>query len=191
MAGVFERAARRAGLPLAFTRGYHPKPRMRFSPALPLGAESLCEFLELGLAQPLSPDEVGRRLAEQLPPGFEIQSWEAAVPRDLLARIEGVRWCLQPPEPIPPGELEAARRRLEQGPLWLERKGRRRDLGRLVQQLQPTEGGGVEVCCRFDSGGTARPDEILAAVLRLEPSRIQRTAVTRLGWQIAPVRDGP
>ncbi len=69
---VFARAASRAGLPLAFSRGFHPQPRMRFSPGLPLGAESECEVLDIDLTADLDAAEVGRAFGAQLPEGFSV-----------------------------------------------------------------------------------------------------------------------
>ena len=72
LATVFYRAARRARLPLAFSRGYHPFPRIAFGPALPLGVESECEFLDLDLVAAMTPDAVRAALAIQLPDGIRI-----------------------------------------------------------------------------------------------------------------------
>src|SRR5262249_51180171 len=47
---VFTRALRRAGLPVAFSGGHHPQPRLRFSPGLPVGAESECEVIDVDLS---------------------------------------------------------------------------------------------------------------------------------------------
>ncbi len=44
---IWERAARRAGLPLAYTQGFHPQPKMNFASALPLGFSSRCEVMDM------------------------------------------------------------------------------------------------------------------------------------------------
>ncbi|MCG0278925.1 MAG: TIGR03936 family radical SAM-associated protein, partial [Thermanaeromonas sp.] len=49
---VLQRAARRAGLPLALTEGFNPHPRMSFGPALAVGAESEAEYVDLELKEP-------------------------------------------------------------------------------------------------------------------------------------------
>lgn len=68
---VFLRAARRAELPLAFSQGHHPHPRIAFGPALPLGYSSDDEFVDIDLTASHAPDEVLRALQRELPTGLE------------------------------------------------------------------------------------------------------------------------
>ncbi len=68
---VMLRAARRAGLPLAFSAGHHPLPRLSFGPALPLGTSSDDEYLDLELTEAQDPPAVAARLAAELPRGLE------------------------------------------------------------------------------------------------------------------------
>jgi len=72
MATAFQRAMRRAKLPLAYTQGYHPSPKVSFGDALPLGLESQAEEMKLILHQPLLPSEIGKRLNSKLPSGLRI-----------------------------------------------------------------------------------------------------------------------
>ncbi|MDI6637636.1 MAG: hypothetical protein PWR07_41 [Bacillota bacterium] len=69
-----ERAVRRADLPVALTEGFHPHPRMSFSPALPVGVESECELVDVDLRERPGADEVARRLGRALPPGLRLVS---------------------------------------------------------------------------------------------------------------------
>src|SRR6185436_18239191 len=87
---LLARSFRRADLPLAMTRGFSPKPRVSFGPALGLGVPSLGELMDVDLEHvapglrsweigdaarsELSPDEVRERLAAVCPPGIEIES---------------------------------------------------------------------------------------------------------------------
>jgi radical SAM-linked protein len=72
MVTVLQRAMRRAKLPLAYTQGYHPSPRVSFGDALPLGLESQAEEMTVILCEPLLASEIGKRLNGELPPGLEI-----------------------------------------------------------------------------------------------------------------------
>jgi hypothetical protein len=58
MSSVFARAAKRAGLPVAFSQGHHPLPRMAFGPALPVGCSSDDEYLDVDLVAAIPPAEV-------------------------------------------------------------------------------------------------------------------------------------
>src|SRR5205807_571015 len=66
---VFERMFRRAGLPVAQTKGFHPTPRMVFASSLALGIVGCEEVLELVLDAVISPEDVLQALARQTPPG--------------------------------------------------------------------------------------------------------------------------
>src|SRR5205814_4034315 len=68
---VFLRAARRARLPLAFSHGHHPMPRLSFSPAIPLGFSSDDEYVDIDLTAPVAVDGLVGRLAAELPDGLE------------------------------------------------------------------------------------------------------------------------
>lgn len=74
-----ERAVRRAGLPVALTEGFHPHPRMSFSPALPVGVESECELVDVELRETPGADQVKEKLELSLPAGLRLM-WCAVLP---------------------------------------------------------------------------------------------------------------
>jgi radical SAM-linked protein len=76
VAAMFSRAVRRARLPIAYSQGFHPLPRLSFGPALPMGVESEEEFIDLELSEHLSAAEIGVRLNAELPRGFSVQRAE-------------------------------------------------------------------------------------------------------------------
>jgi radical SAM-linked protein len=69
VARMWERALRRGRLPLAYTEGFSPRPRISFGLALPTGCESVAEYLDVTLAEATDPDESAHRLSELLPDG--------------------------------------------------------------------------------------------------------------------------
>ena len=71
---VFYRALRRSGLPVSYTEGEHPQPRVSFSPALPVGVESLSEHLDLWIQAPMDNDRIKEGLGSELPDGFSLLS---------------------------------------------------------------------------------------------------------------------
>src|SRR5439155_378961 len=64
---TFLRAARRARLPVAFSQGHHPLPRLSFGPALPVGVSSDDEWVDVELTTPLEPATLAARLGAELP----------------------------------------------------------------------------------------------------------------------------
>ncbi len=73
---VFERALRRSRLPLSFSAGFHPLPRVSFGMALPVAVESLCEWFVLGLREALPAEDVAAALGPNLPPGLPLDRVE-------------------------------------------------------------------------------------------------------------------
>lgn len=69
---LFSRAIRRAELPVAFSRGYNPHMKVSFWHALPVGFESMCEYLNITLVEKLGCDDIRRNLNNELPCGIEI-----------------------------------------------------------------------------------------------------------------------
>jgi radical SAM family uncharacterized protein/radical SAM-linked protein len=72
MVDVFVRAARRAGIPMRFSEGFHPLPKISFTNPLPVGTESLAEFMDLDLDRYMKAEEFQKRLNKELPPGLRI-----------------------------------------------------------------------------------------------------------------------
>lgn len=72
LARVWERLLRRAGLQLAFSQGFHPKPRISFPSALALGIEALDEVVELEVLGEVNLASIGDVLRREMPPGMEL-----------------------------------------------------------------------------------------------------------------------
>src|SRR5580704_12582407 len=71
-ARAFERAIRRSGVPIAFSAGFSPHPKVSYAGATPTGVASEAEYLEIGLAEARDPAEVQAALDAALPPGIDI-----------------------------------------------------------------------------------------------------------------------
>lgn len=69
---LFDRAIRRAALPVSFSNGFHPSPRMAIASALPLGATSTGEIIDFELTKWIEPGEFQTRFAAQMPAGIPI-----------------------------------------------------------------------------------------------------------------------
>lgn len=76
LARMFERAFRRTQLPVAYSGGFAPRPKVSFGLALPTGAESEAEYLDLELVEETTIDlaELPARLSEALPVGIEVSA---------------------------------------------------------------------------------------------------------------------
>jgi radical SAM-linked protein len=78
---LWERALRKAALPLAFTQGFTPRPKMRFGPALPTGFASAAEYVDIELREEIPASEVATRLDASLPDGYSVLAARALAHR--------------------------------------------------------------------------------------------------------------
>ena len=69
---MWARVFRRNGMPIAYSQGFNPQPRIQFASALPLGLMSKCEILDVWLTEYMSVDEIKVCLSDSLPRGIEI-----------------------------------------------------------------------------------------------------------------------
>lgn len=69
---LMTRALRRAGVPVAFSQGFNPHPKVSFAAPLPVGSTSQAEYMELILAEPQTPNAVKAALNETMQPGITI-----------------------------------------------------------------------------------------------------------------------
>lgn len=71
---AMERALRRARIPIAFSQGFNPHPKMAFASALAVGVTSQGEYMDFELTRDMNPEEFKQRLNDVLPPGIQILS---------------------------------------------------------------------------------------------------------------------
>jgi len=162
---TWERLLRRAGIELAMTEGFHPKPKMMFPSALAVGIEGLDEVLELELLEEQDPSRLLELIRSQAPPGLQILNLTslAATGR---TRLRGMTFAVEVPAERRP---ETARRiavLLEQDAHSITREGRAAplDLRPLIEKLTLGDDGTLLMGLRIAPDGGARPREVLAAI---------------------------
>jgi radical SAM-linked protein len=185
-----ERLFRRVGLPLSFSEGYHPKPRMTFPLALAVGIAGDDEVMELELTEagkgdsPAFPDaeELLRRLAPQAPPGLEFRSVEVLPEGSKKASVRSVAYEAPIPESHQPG-LGPRIESLLAAKSWPVERARGRaaiDIRPLLTELT-YDRGLLKMRLRVDSQGSAGPREVLTALgltgIERQGSLLRRTAV--------------
>jgi radical SAM-linked protein len=89
-----ERAVFRAAIPMAYSSGFHPHPRISYAGASPTGAASEAEYLELALAEVRDPEEIGRSLDAALPEGLDVVQVVEAAGGKLADKLEASRWLV-------------------------------------------------------------------------------------------------
>ena len=123
-ARAFERALRRAGVPIAFSQGFTPHPKISYASAAPTGVASEAEYLEIGLQAPVDPAQLRAALDAALSPGLDVLDAVVAGGGSLADRIEASHWRIELPG-VDPDAAAAGRRRVHR---------RRRGAGRAADQ---------------------------------------------------------
>ena len=174
VARALERAFRIAELPLAFTEGFSPHPKVSFGLALSTGHESDGEYLDLVLAEEYDLETVGPRLTDALPEGLAVTAAVPLVERApaLQEAVTAVEWRVEvgtnsgvPTTEDELGRAIAAGLELEALPALRRRKGREvtDDVRPMIRRLQVTGGHHVEMELSTQPRG-AKPGDVLVAI---------------------------
>ncbi|SHK99342.1 TIGR03936 family radical SAM-associated protein [Actinacidiphila paucisporea] len=92
---AFERALRRAEVPMAYSAGFTPHPKVSYANAAPTGVGSEAEYLEIGLARFRDPELLRALLDESLPAGLDVVEAVEARTSGLAERLEASVWQLR------------------------------------------------------------------------------------------------
>jgi radical SAM-linked protein len=191
LARMFERALRRTRLPVAYSGGFSPRPRLSFGLALPTGAESLAEYIDLDLAEPVVAAGVPERLSPVLPGGVDVV---AAVEIDgkssLQQEVTSCSWEIGVPSSA---ELPVMIDRTLAAPhlvISRERKGHITEDDIRPAIISLAEQGGRLVCELATQPRGLRPAELLDALaIDVAAADVRRTHqwIARDGARLEPI----
>lgn len=169
---IWERSLRRANLPLAYSQGFHPQPRLNQACPLPLGLSSHAEMIDIWLETEMAPEEVLNALKPALPPGLELRSIQVIDLRapSLPPQVISSEYIAVLLDPVDPSDLQQrVDTLLSAGEIRREWRGKPYDLRPLVEQvsLMPLdEQGRSRLSLRLASreGATGRVEEVMSAL---------------------------
>jgi radical SAM-linked protein len=98
---ALERALRRAEVPMAYSAGFSPHPRVSYANAAPTGAASEAEYLEIALSRRCDPSVLARDLDAALPAGLDVVEAVEAGPGALADRLQASVWLIELPDQRP------------------------------------------------------------------------------------------
>lgn len=175
-ARAFERALRRAGVPMAYSAGFTPHPKISYAGAAPTGTGSEAEYVEIGLASAVDPEAVRAAIDQVLPDGLDILEAVPARQGSLADRLQASVWRIELPGVPAQRAADAVSVFLELAECGVERltKGGRRTVDVRAPVLDATVTGSatgqdgtaraiLDVVVRQVTP-TVRPDDVLAAL---------------------------
>jgi radical SAM-linked protein len=201
VARMWERALRRAAVPVSYTAGFTPRPQLSFGLALPTGCESIAEYLDIALDGPVEPGDLAREVGSMLPEGVDVVASGILEPgtNSLQEDVSSCLWEIHVPGVVP-GDLDVAiERALDAGSLPIQRERKGRDV---VDDLRPSvlalscAGSDTDGAVLLAELGTrprgVRPAE-LAQALGMELGLARRTCqwIERDGSRWEPLKADP
>ena len=187
---TWERTIRRATLPLSYTQGFSPHPRIALAAPLPVGVSGRCELIDLWLEEDISSSAVAKRLTAAMPPGLAVSAVEQVSDQlpSMQSCIEAARYEIRFDRDAL--EIDAlgiaidellARETLD----WEEQRGekkRRYDIRATILELavRAAEDGATVLSMHLSllEGRTGRPAQVLRALgVEAEPLAIVRASI--------------
>jgi len=197
---VFLRAARRAKLPMAFSQGHHPLPRLSFGPALPLGFSSADEYIDLELTTASAPEEIAAAFARELPTGLrplsahEVSRSAAAIDAQVRSFVYDIDLAHLDDPPAPAVVADAVTRfaaaatfpvtkQTKTGPKTV-------DARRFVKSLCLAGPQRLTLEVTVSQEGTLKPGAVLEPLLALTPDAVPSLRVHKVTTYFAEAEAG-
>ena len=202
LARNWERAIRRADLPVAYTEGFSPRPKLHYGLALPTGAESCAEYMDIDLSADVPLEGLAEALSEGMPPGIDVTS-VGEVPSNATALQAVVDHCTWELDFVgtPVADLEAAAAKLmaaDEVLLTFERKKKS-----ITENVRPAlldlsvverhEGAATLAATLATKPRSIRPSELLTCLgVDSDSTRVRRIEqwMTHDGVAIPPILAG-
>jgi radical SAM-linked protein len=180
LARAWERLLRRARVPVAYSAGYHPHPKIQIGAALPLGMTGENELIDIETAEECDPEALARQISDAVPPGLSQIRVTALVEGapGLEKIILAGDYSAVPLEGAWPADLpQRIEQLLASTSLLRERRGKTYDLRLRILSLA-MDNLRLRMCLSLLPDSTGRPDEVLAALdLETLPVDVRRERI--------------
>lgn len=189
MMRFWERALRRAGIPLAYTEGFSPHAQIALAAPLAVGTTSDAELMDVFLAEPMPAGRFAAQVAPQLPPAVSIAAVREvglALP-SLQADVRFASYDVDVPADEATASAAVADFLARETVPWEHRRDdevRQYDIRAQVHDIDVTDAGGtarLRMTLKNDNSGSGRPEQVVAALGLPAPSRVHRTQLVLAG----------
>ncbi len=168
------RAFRRAQIPMVYSQGFHPLPRVSFGPPMPVGYESWAEYVDYQIQGKIQPLQATSRLNGVLPEGIKVlETHEIALKHpSIFDSIDKVSYFIRFPDSCRP-----ARERMDQflkeekAPVFWSRKNKSFDLKSAIAHLSFVDEHTLKMVMHLGTDGNMRPEEALGFIFGWEEGK--------------------
>jgi len=179
LVNIFFRALRRAGIPLKFSEGFHPKPKVAFDNPLPTGMESEDERMIITVAGSVTPAGLLRGLNAQLPEGLYVH----ACSEDILDQPERCTFRVSFAKNLPEG-LTASLNKLDynQDLVVVSPKGKLKKIALrdILIDIRPAGTNSLDMILGCEPGKTVRATEVLKQAFGLAEELVKTVGIRKL-----------
>ena len=182
MVNLFMRAIRRAGISVVYSEGFHPKAKLRFSDALPLGLESQCEELLMTVFDEWDSRDLLDRINTQLPRGLSVHHCAPAPAGNGKRMPELISYRVQLSEKrFRFDELERFRQAETAVFTRIGRKGKNRamDLCQVVDRIVLSSKNTLDLTLRRKDGAILRPADVIQTIFSLDADQVAQARIVK------------
>ncbi|MBW2192553.1 MAG: DUF2344 domain-containing protein, partial [Deltaproteobacteria bacterium] len=186
LSNILLRAIRRAGIPVKFSEGFHPKPRISFDDPLPVGLESLQEKIYLTVPDNVEPQDVQEGLNSHLPEGLAV--YECRFEPKIAGRKSPATASYRATIKNGAFNEDSLNSFIESHEFVFTRSNRKSrlktiDLKKAVLQIELTATNSVQMTLRVEPGQTVRPSEVIERIFNLPEKQVRMADIVKLKSQ--------
>ena len=186
LVNIFLRALKRAKIPVKFSKGFHPKPKIAFDDPLPIGIESQQERFELIVPDTVLPETLPQKLNPHLPAGLVILSCQPVPSKSPKYESKAIIYLVTLQEgSFEKQKLTIFSRRADASVLLSNRKGKLKkiNLKDMVEDIVLLDSRSLQMTLFSKPGKTMRPDQILRHVFNIAEDQIKKAKIVKLKAQ--------
>ncbi len=183
MVNAILRAIRRAGIPVLYSEGFHPKPRVSFDDPLPLGIESDSELCTIRVADLIRPEDMITRMNQHLPDGIRVVDCRMSSKKIHSEKLSEISYEVTLPKPC----LDKNKKDIldnSDGIIveYKDKKGKLKkiDLTDMLHSIDILDTNRMNIVIRNDSGKTIRPFDILTHLFSLSEQEARQAKVVKV-----------
>jgi radical SAM family uncharacterized protein/radical SAM-linked protein len=180
---IFLRAIGRAGIPVKFTQGFHPKPKISFEDPLPVGLESLNEKFYLSLRGDVKPQSIIGRLNKHLPEGISVSSCQLAPVKPVPDAVSSATYLVKKKDGFfNEKDLTCFKNKKKIIIAQTGSKGKTKtiDLKEMVLKIELPDPDRLEMTLKKEPGRTVRPFEVMEKIFFMSVEEIKQASIVKL-----------